>query len=135
MSWGETIFLKKLIDGKKAFRASKNPLVIFSDTNTIHVNGDTIGTFKAKTKGQINLLVVVPAFTGYVGRINIKKNGIETNYIDIKNLTEETVIELSLNSEKEDIYQFEVGSTFRANKIYIGADIVDGSLFDYTIGG
>ena len=135
MSWGETIFLKKVIDGKKSFRASKNPLVIFSDTRTRHINGNTIGTFKAKTKGQINLVVVVPSYNGFNGRINIRKNGIETNHLNILNIPEESVIELSLNAEKGDIYQFEVGTTFEANMIYIGADIVDGSLFDYTIGG
>lgn len=135
MSWGETIFLKRVIDGKKSFRASENPLVVFNSLTTVFPQETLIGEFKPKTKGQVNLVVVVPEYAGYDGIIEIKKNNVVMNLFYILSSTEKNVLKFALDAKKGDTYQFKVIEPIKADMIYIGADIVDGSLFDYTIGG
>ena len=147
MSWGETIFLKKVIDGKKAFRASDNIMVNYIDEKTpLSEQGITLGTFTAKTSGQIKIkaLIEAPTSSSQPYTQIIVYDG--TTILAIFNPPSSsygnpTEMNQIINVEKNKTYTIKTyyatiyspGAT-NCYSLDICADIIDGSLFNYTIG-
>lgn len=130
MSWGETLFLKKVIDGSKRFVASENTVIV-----------DNIETkwFKTKLSGVITLKIEARhEDRGYSHTAEIK-------WVDSDGTT--ITKEQSISSSWEIYYitfpikkghNYEVttrlsGASLEVNYIAICADIVDNNYF--SIGG
>ena len=140
MSWGETIFLKKIIEGTKGFVSSNNPIVILnSQSNKAWGNNEIAGSFTPKKNGQCKLNINSPNNIAPTWGFNVFLNG---NVVASCRGTKEGTYNISVtfNVSKGNSYVIRavygtVGSVFYTNEVSICADIIDTSLFDYTIGG
>ncbi len=131
--------LDAIIKGQKTFVASDNTMIVLSaQSEKTWSDGATIGTFTPKTSGSVRLMAEIG--NGYSERdagIMVQKNGITVTdfYADSGVMR---VMSADFQAEADATYTLIIavtgtGYTAKTNYIRICADIVDGSLFEYTI--
>ena len=136
MSWGETLFLKKVIDGKKAFKVSDNVLIDIGSKGYNNVYNKTILTFSPKISGQIRLNYTIKnSSSNGTSKFYVYENGTQISLTEKSN-NEETSYTKPITITKGKTYTFVISYDYATLtfKLQLGADIVDGSTFDYTIG-
>ena len=138
MSWGEVLFLKKVIDGKRSFAGSDTPIVVYLSSPSFGslYNKITFGSFIPKSDGVIRLkaygyrITTAPYWqqvrlydgdtvVGAVSGFGTNVDGADWKYVDI-----------SIEKGKE--YTIKADGVYLKH-IQICASIVDGSMFQYNV--
>ena len=143
MSWGETLFLKKVIDGKRTLRASDNCLVNYIDVKGSSLRENVeIGTFTPKTSGQVKLSGIIACRNSvYPLYINVYLEDLQVASLIPRTTDSLALTGVTFAVEKNKTYTiktvalYEAGGVVLCDNLSICADIVDGSLFDYNIVG
>ena len=131
MSWAETLFLKKIIDGKKTFSPSDNKIILYNQDG--RYSEGIIGTFKPKTNGFVRfkatlqkvysnspaILRLIDEDSNIVAELKLESVTLDTIYEDIK-VTKNKTYRLYFPDANGYAYD-----------VCICASIIDGSLFDY----
>lgn len=139
MSWSETMFLRKIIKGQKTFVASNNTMIVLSaQTNKTWNDGTIIGTFTPKTSGSVRLMAEIGNGTSNrAAGIMVQRDGVTVTsfYADSGAMR---VMSADFQVDENTKYTLIIdvsgtGYTAITNYIRICADIIDGSLFEYSI--
>ena len=140
MSWGETLFLSKIIKGQKTFVASDNTLVsLSSENNKAWGRGEIVAKFVPKTNGSVRLISDMCTTNDiYSGEIEIIKDGVKiaglfTEDAEYKVLTTDFQVEKGAEYLIRCIGESVGDVVVYTSYIRLGADIIDGSLFEYEL--
>lgn len=147
MSWGETLFLKKTIDGTKSIVASDDVYyTIISDlTETGNVQGNSWISlpYRIKFKSGNTIRIVADVATGYGGAIDegvfecrINNVALKSGYFSENSTTNSSVVTLDIPIKKGDVLTFAVYSSMRPstnlqvllNSLNLCGKIIDQSL-------
>jgi hypothetical protein len=137
MSWGETLFLKKIIDGKKLFRASDSILIDCGSLEIRRENYYTILTFIPKVDGQVRLNFSLKSSSSKgTGYLTVYEDGKEIEEISQVATVEKREYSIPISVSRRKTYVFEAYHSYSSMDVELSlhGDIVDGSTFDYTIG-
>ena len=147
MSWGETLFLKKTIDGTKSIVASDD--VYYTIISDLTIIGDVQGShwinlpYKIKFKSGNTIRIVVDVNTGYSGVVNngtfqcrINNVALKSGVFSSNTTTHSSVITLEIPIKNGDVLTFDVYSSMNAsstaevrlNSLNLCGKIVDQSL-------
>lgn len=139
MSWGETIFLKRCIDGSKGLVASDNFYAAIPGTITGSRNNPTTvyDWFRMKWSGSFILKMWIDS-QHEGGTVYIYKNNELVGTIATDNYNVSKIYDFFLTVEKGDIIGFGVGrstssypsTTTTLSNIQLYADITDLSAFE-----
>jgi hypothetical protein len=143
MSWAETIFLKKFIEGNKKFVGGTSPILksIFSEEVKItkgNVYEPTI-TIKTKLNGTLTLVYDVNTqnTNGFDAYIIVNKDGEEIARKDVPQYATNGYVQdfLSFNVEKNSIYSFyirnrENSTAFFLSNVFVAGQVVDSNYYD-----
>lgn len=139
MSWAETLFLKKIIDGKKSFKVSNNALIdLGTKSYTYSEYNHLLLTFTPKISGQIRLNYTMQnTSTHGISYFYVYEDELKIVESSIESLREEHTFEEPISVKKGKKYTFLISNKYSI--LIFGfrlcADIVDGSTFDFSIGG
>lgn len=138
MSWGETMFLKRCIDGSKGLVASDNFYAAIPGTISGSYNNPTTvyDWFRMKWSGSFNLKMRIKAQYGG-GTVYIYKNNKLVSSINTDASATSKIYDFFLTVEKGDIIGFGAGrsapthvtTTTYLSDIQLYADIIDLSAF------
>lgn len=136
MSWGETLFLKKIIEGKKSLVASDNPFytLLASSVSTKEKTYQSVASFIAKVSGSVRIVVNARAATsGSTIGVDIGVYEEETLLVDDSVFgNDATNVTMDIKIDKGKLYSIKFKSrgsyTVYVNSVHINANIVDGSL-------
>lgn len=135
MSWGETLFLKKTIDGKKSLVASNNLYAnLLSDVINVSSGEEkTTNLIKMKWSGSCKIHIQSYKSADKVATIGISKNGekIATNNISQGYDVNEYNITFKMG-DIIGIYTKGVSTRFWIDIVDIYADIIDHSAFNFV---
>ena len=135
MSWAETLFLKKIIDGKKSLVATDNEYLLLytsGDRDTYPSGTETAMAKKIKmvNAGSVRVKVSLrrystDSYTHLLVYVNgVKKGGVSSGYSD--NEYHEKTIDVTFNAG--DVISFGVTSRYFQN-LQLCANITDNGLY------
>lgn len=132
MSWSETLFLKKIIDGQKSLVASDDLYKEFDIYVQSNRGEETtnLQLFKMKNDGSFKIGTELSAGTGNGAYLSIYINGNAVDSVGVSgNTTSESVVSSSIVANKNDVigYSF-YGYYASMTDLKIYAKIVDNSL-------
>ena len=140
MSWGETLFLKKIIEGKRTLAASDNVLkVLFSGDKFVEDTDTFVGTFIPKKDGSVRVLVAVSYNNDYTASsfvtINIKEKGVVVASKGVAISTDSNYQYFSIDvaittNSSYDVYIKRTNGGVSLKEAKICASIVDTSLVE-----
>ena len=121
--------LDKLIKGQRTLAASDATIAVLVNSTTAITNQEVKYSFVPKTKGAVRIIANGYNSSGSSNAyIKIYKNGTQTALLEIGTGTQIRSIDISVT--KSSVYTFEITKYAYIYNLYIGAQIVDGSLFE-----
>lgn len=122
--------LDKLIKGQRTLAASDATIaVIFNTAKPSYGAGTYTKSFVPKTKGVVRIKVDGYGTSPNEGWVRVKKNGEQLALLYFPEAKRQT-ISLDISVSKNSIYTFDRNSYAGVYNLSIGAQIVDGSLFE-----
>lgn len=135
MSWGETLFLKKIIDGKKSLVAGNNLYanLLSAVINVSSGEEKTTNLIKMKWSGSCKIQVQSYKTADKVATVGIAKNGATVTTTNISQGSDVNEFNITFNiGDIIGIYTRGVSTGFRIDIVDIYADIIDHSAFDFV---
>lgn len=131
MSWGETLFLKKIIQGQRQLAANDTVISVLFNTSAPVSGQEFNKSFIPKTEGTIRIKAngysVSQSNAAYVF---IYENGTEIAKLVLYSSEEKRNVYIDIPIKKNSVYTFGQNSSARVYSLSVGAQIVDGSLFN-----
>ena len=127
--------LDQIIKGQRTLGASDNVIAVISNTQGSGATTFPM-TFTPKTNGIIRLIAKGCAdSTSYTGTFSVLENGVRKYNIEVPVRGGSADFTTELNVNADCVYSFARNSNTTTTYIAIGAQIIDGSLFEVNTTG
>ena len=135
MSWAETLFLKKIIDGRKRFIPTDTILVLYtSETSGVFTSGTILGTFTPKASGIVKFIANVAEYSSSspVGMVIIDPDGNIVASLLSDGISGSQDLSVMFEIQARKVYTISVSrGPGWVRMARICGDIIDDAMYDY----